>query len=192
MKGLNIMQGYYKDEKNTKEAIDEDGWFHTGDICTVDSQGRFRIIDRKKNIMKLAQGEYIALETLEGVYGLCPLFSTFFLHGDGLKTHPVGLGVVDPVQMLGWLGKVGLGQGVKSEADVRRIVQGGGGKEGKKVRKEVVKVLRKLAKERGLQGYEQCKGISLTMDPFPEHLLTPTFKFKRNIVAKHFEKELAA
>ena len=40
--------------------------------------------------------------------------------------------------------------------------------------------------------FEHCKGIHLTMDPFPEHLLTPTFKFKRNIVAQHFKKELEA
>lgn len=164
MKGLNIMQGYYKDEKNTAEAIDSEGWFHTGDICTVDAQGRFKIIDRKKNIMKLAQGEYIALETLEGVYGLCPLFSTFFLHGDGLKTHPVGVGVVDPVQMLGWLHKTlpGLSAGIKGEGELRAVVEGKGmTKEGKKVRKEVVKVLRKMARERGLQGL-----VTSHSDPF--------------------------
>lgn len=54
--------GYLKDKAKTEEAITTDGWLKTGDIATVDKIGRFSIVDRKKNIFKLAQGEYIAPE----------------------------------------------------------------------------------------------------------------------------------
>lgn len=72
IKSASSMKEYYKDAEKTRESFTEDGFLLTGDIGQFDSQGRLKLIDRKKNIVKLAQGEYVAIEKLEGVFAMCP------------------------------------------------------------------------------------------------------------------------
>ena len=70
MKGPTIFKGYYKRPDKTAEAFDEEGWYLTGDVGMIYPNGSVKIIDRSKNIFKLSQGEYIAPEKLENVFGL--------------------------------------------------------------------------------------------------------------------------
>ncbi|CED83432.1 Long-chain acyl-CoA synthetases (AMP-forming) [Phaffia rhodozyma] len=191
VKGMNVFSGYYKDEKNTRETIDEDGWMHTGDVCIVDEAGRFKIIDRKKNIMKLAQGEYVALESVEGVYSLHPVFTTMYVHGDPLKNHLVGVGVVDPQQAVQFIQSAAHSKlrRLKDPDHVAKAIQEDG-EDAKHLKNEIIKSLEKLARSKGLKGYEMVKGIHLSNDPFPPDVMTPSFKFKRQQVADHFKTEL--
>jgi long-chain acyl-CoA synthetase len=64
---------YYKAPDLTAEAVDGDGFFHTGDIGELTPDGCLKIIDRKKNIFKLSQGEYVAVEFLESQFGKCEI-----------------------------------------------------------------------------------------------------------------------
>jgi len=68
IRGPSITAGYYKNKELTDETIDGQGWLHTGDIAELGAGNGIRIIDRKKNIFKLSQGEYIVSEKLERVY----------------------------------------------------------------------------------------------------------------------------
>lgn len=73
LRGPFLFKGYYKQEKLTREAIDEDGWFHTGDVGSMTEDGRLRIIGRVKALAKNMLGEYIALEALEAMYAHNPI-----------------------------------------------------------------------------------------------------------------------
>lgn len=74
--------------------MDEEGWFHTGDIGELQPNFALRIIDRKKNIFKLSQGEYIAPEKLEQAYLKSPYIFQIFVYGDSL--HDVLVAVIIP------------------------------------------------------------------------------------------------
>jgi long-chain acyl-CoA synthetase len=82
--------GYYKDEEKTKESF-RDGWFYTGDIGTWLPDGNLAIIDRKKNLVKLSHGEYIALESLESKYSKSSLVENICVYADSSQPYPIAL-----------------------------------------------------------------------------------------------------
>ncbi len=84
MKGHNLMIGYYKDPDRTKDVIDEEGWFHTGDIGKIEN-GVLWITDRKKEIFKLSTGKYVAPQIVENVFKESPLIEQILVVGEGEK-----------------------------------------------------------------------------------------------------------
>ena len=80
-RGPNIMQGYYKNKKETDESI-KDGWLHTGDIGVFDAQGFLLITDRKKHLFKTSGGKYIAPTPIENLFLASQYIEQFVLIGD--------------------------------------------------------------------------------------------------------------
>lgn len=101
-RGFNIFKGYYKMPEKTQEALDNDGWLHSGDIGLWTPNGALRIIDRKKNIFKLSQGEYVAAEKIENIYVKSPFIAQCFVYGDSLQSYLVGIIVPDQEYLLRW------------------------------------------------------------------------------------------
>jgi long-chain acyl-CoA synthetase len=74
--------GYYKNEEATREVMSADGWFHTGDLGTLDEQGYLRIVGRKKELLKTSTGKYVAPVPIEDQFKALPLISEAMLVGD--------------------------------------------------------------------------------------------------------------
>uniref|UniRef100_A0A8R7QDE5 4-coumarate--CoA ligase n=1 Tax=Triticum urartu TaxID=4572 RepID=A0A8R7QDE5_TRIUA len=108
VRGPTIFRGYYKDEVQTRDVIDNDGWLHTGDIGLWLPGGRLKIIDRKKNIFKLAQGEYIAPEKIENVYAKCKFIAQCFIYGDSFNSFLVAIVAVEPDVLKAWAASQGI------------------------------------------------------------------------------------
>ncbi|KAI0256465.1 long-chain-fatty-acid-CoA ligase [Lactifluus subvellereus] len=187
-RGGSVFSEYYKDEQNTKGAVDADGWVHTGDIGEIDDCGRFRIIDRVKNIMKLAQGEYVALEKIEDVYSRVPIAMQVFVYGNSLKSYLIGVVVPDPTHFAAFASRI-----LERRVDAANV----------QVLKElcndpriVDSILKELNKKaaKSLKGFEQLRRIHLSLDPFSidDNTLTPTLKLRRRDAYDKFKVVLDA
>ena len=104
VKGHNIMKGYYRRDDLTKEAIDKDGFFHTGDIGEIVNGHFLKITDRKKEIFKTAGGKYIAPQNLENIYKESPLIEQIMVLGENRK-FPAALIVPEFAALKNWCAK---------------------------------------------------------------------------------------
>ncbi|WIA09659.1 hypothetical protein OEZ85_009046 [Tetradesmus obliquus] len=177
VRGPTVFQGYYKAPEQTAEVMDADGWFHTGDVGAWLPGGRLRIIDRKKNIFKLAQGEYIAPEKIENVYTRSPLVLQAFVYGDSLKAQLVAVVVPDPETLLPWAKERNLPQDMPSLCRERAVIQA------------VMHSMQQEGKAAQLRGFEHVAAVSLIPEPFTveNDMLTPTFKLKRNVAREQYQ-----
>ncbi|KAJ8519883.1 hypothetical protein ONZ45_g3204 [Pleurotus djamor] len=188
-RGLASFRGYYKDEAKTRETIDDEGWLHTGDVGVIDTAGRLRIIDRVKNIMKLSQGEYVALEKIENLYGNSPIIQQIYVHGDSLQPYLLAVVVPDPLTFAPLVAQV-TGKKIAPE----NLSALSAACEDDKVKAKIQEALVFEAKKSGLKGFETIKRFHLTMDPFSveEGTLTPTFKLKRRDAYAKFKAQIDA
>ncbi|KAL7868295.1 hypothetical protein SRHO_G00096790 [Serrasalmus rhombeus] len=193
VKGPNVFKGYLKDPEKTAEALDQDGWVHTGDIGKWLPNGTLKIIDRKKHIFKLAQGEYIAPEKIENVYIRSEAVVQAFVHGGQLTGEQercylmkmkqaclVAIIVPDPDFLPNWASKKGFHGSYEELCN------------NKAVKDAILEDIVKIGKESGLKSFEQVKDIALYAEQFSvqNDLLTPTLKAKRTELRNHFRQQI--
>ncbi|KAJ3603846.1 hypothetical protein NHX12_028587 [Muraenolepis orangiensis] len=180
IRGPSVFQGYLKDPEKTQEALDSEGWLHSGDVGHWLPNGTLRIVDRKKHIFKLSQGEYIAPEKIENVYMRCLCVLQVFVHGDSLQSHLIGIAVPDPEVFTNWTrerGFVGSLQELCQNPDVQ---------------KAVLEDMRAVGKAAGLKSFEQVKDLYLHTEVFSvaNGLLTPTLKSRRVELRRVFQEHI--
>nr|XP_043898296.1 long-chain-fatty-acid--CoA ligase 6 isoform X2 [Solea senegalensis] len=180
VKGPNVFKGYLKDPEKTAETLDADGWLHTGDIGKWLPNGTLKIIDRKKHIFKLAQGEYISPEKIENIYIRSEPVSQLYVHGDSLQSCLVGIVVPDPEVMPQWAKKKGM---LGTYNDLCKNTE---------LKKAILEDLVRLGKASGLHSFEQVKNIYVHDEMFSINngLLTPTLKAKRPELKEFFKARI--
>ena len=177
-KGHNIMKGYYKDPEKTAEAIDKDGWFHTGDIGEFDESRMLRITDRKKEIFKLSGGKYVAPQQVENIFKESMFVEQIMVVGENEK-HTAALIVPDFKFLKEWckihnVPSANNKEMISNDAVIDRY------------EKEVQKY------NQGLNKVMQVKKFRLVCEDWtPENgLLSPTQKLKRKVVLNKYKKLL--
>jgi len=173
-RGPNIMKGYYKNKKATEEAVDKEGWLHTGDIGEFDKQGFLKITDRKKHLFKTSGGKYIAPQQLESLFTRSKFIDQFVLIGDN-KTFLSALITPDF-------------EAIREYADAHKIPY-------EKVEDlahhpEIYKLIEKDIQtlQKNLASYERIRKFVILDKPFTIEggELTPTLKVRRKVIEERY------
>jgi long-chain acyl-CoA synthetase len=178
VRGGNVMRGYYKDPQKTSEAIDPEGWLHTGDVGEIDSDGYVRIVDRKKELIITAGGKNISPANLEALLKQNPLIGQACVIGDR-RPYVSALIVLDQDYAPVWARKAGIV--FTSLADLAGHPA---------VRAEIQKAVDEC--NRHVSNVEAVRRFTiLPVEWTPEsEELTPTLKLKRRIVAEKYEHQI--
>ncbi len=177
VKGPSIFKGYFKNEKMTKETFTEDGYFKTGDIGHIDSEGYLYITDRKKEMFKTSGGKYVAPQVIENLAKASKFIEQIMVVGDGEKM-PTALVQPDYNFALHWAERHHLNIGT-TPAEMSQS---------KELKDRIGKEIDYLNTKLG--NWEQIKKFELTPDVWSIEmgLLTPTLKLKRKAIKEHYIK----
>lgn len=177
-KGPNLMLGYVNRPERTSEAIDSDGWFHTGDIGVMIDGKYLRITDRKKEIFKTSTGKYIAPHPIEQRFTESPFIDHILVIGEDRK-YTAALIVPNFDHMISWCRVKGIPyrsnrEAISDENIVRRFY------------KEVNKINRDLGQT------EKIKKFRLLPDEWTIETgeLSPTMKLRRKFIQEKYFKEI--
>jgi long-chain acyl-CoA synthetase len=183
IKGPNVSIGYYAQPEKTKEVYFEDGWFATGDIGQFNEDGTLSIVDRKKNLVKLNGGEYVALEKMEIVYSnsnfVDALAGGVCVYADGDMDRPVALVELDKKEATKWAKEHGVTD------DVDKL------KDNEYLNKAVLASLQAEHANSDLSRIEKIVGVVLLTEPWTVEngCLTAANKLQRRNVLSEFPKE---
>ncbi len=181
-RGPHVFPGYLNDPEKTAEAIDADGWFHTGDIGEIDDDGYLRIVDRKKELIITAGGKNISPANLEASLKMIPLIGQACAIGDQ-KPFVSALVVLDPDAAAAWAAKNGL---TGADATMAALA------ENPEVIAEIDAGLAEaMSKFNNAEAVKKVKVLADEWLPDTE-LLTPTSKLKRRGVMSTFADEIDA
>jgi len=175
VRGPQVMKGYYNRPRETAEAIDAAGWFHTGDIGELDEDGFLRITDRKKDLIVTAGGKNVAPQPIENLLKANPLVEQAVLIGDRRKFVAL-LMVPNFANLEAWARERGLRWGTRSDLiELPEVVR--------HVEEAIAGELKDLA------SYERPKKIALLEDDFSiqNGFLTPTLKVKRRVIQERLK-----
>ena len=179
VKGPIVFQGYFKMPQLTSDTLDKDGWLHTGDIGYWSSDGTLRLIDRKKNIFKLQQGEYIAPEKIENILINSQCVQQIFIHGNVFKSMLIAIIVpdLDYIQSLSGQQRLNLQQPLKECTEQQLNSQP---LPSNRLKELIINDLKRIGQANGLKSFELPKNIYLRKKLFTieDGLLTPTLKSK--------------
>lgn len=175
VKAPSVMMGYYKNEEKTREAIDPDGWFHTGDIGEMVNNKFLKITDRKKEIFKTSGGKYIAPQVMENKFKASRFIEQIMVIGENRK-HPAALVVPSYDFVREWARRKNIQVGVTNE----ELIQS-------------PEVIERIDKEIALFNtdfgrFEQIKKFELLPMEMTVETgeLTPTLKFKRKAILEKY------
>ena len=217
VKTRTMMDGYFKDEQATRRSFTDDGWFRTGDVGERFPDGQVRIIDRLKNVFKLAQGEFIAAEQLETDFQEAQLVDSMYVHCDTSRSFLMCVVVPNRTLLRRWhrgetAGKGGGiadtegqwrdGGGVDGHAEDKEEEEGGE-EEGdaaswaelclsEAARQHVLLQLREVGAKRDLRPFQIPAVVLLHEGTFtPDNgLLTMSHKLNRTTLHTHFKERL--
>ena len=183
VRGHSISLGYYMMPEKTKEEWEADGFFHSGDIGQFMNDGSIRIVDRKKNLVKLKGGEYIAVENMEMTYGnskfVDAIAGGICCYGDGEMDRPIALMQLNQVVAMKWAAE----NGIAGDFDAV--------KNSKELMDAVMTDLKGEHAKGGLSHIEKLVAVAFLTEPWtPENgCLTAANKLQRRTVIDTFEKE---
>ncbi|KAK9768641.1 long-chain fatty acid-CoA ligase [Basidiobolus ranarum] len=186
VRGPGVMKGYFNNEELTKEVLTEDGWLKTGDIGEWRPDGGLAIIDRKKNLVKLSNGEYIALERLEALYKTSLFANNLCVYGDSFQSHPVALvvPVEDRIRNLAQQKGVPNAENLSlSELCQHKVVKQG-----------VLQAFNDIAKRSRLVSAEMIQNVYLCDEEWTSEngMLTAAQKIKRRDIIHKYQPEINA
>ncbi|MDD4867909.1 MAG: thioester reductase domain-containing protein, partial [Mycobacterium sp.] len=166
LKTQNMFPGYYKRPETTAEVFDTDGHYRTGDVFAEIAPDRLVYVDRRNNVLKLAQGEFVTLAKLEAVFGTSPLIRQIYVYGN--SSQPYLLAVVVPTE----------------EALERWDLD--------TLKPKIADSLQSVAKEAGLQSYEVPRDFIIETEPFStaNGLLTDIRKLAWPKLKQHYGERL--